>query len=250
MDLECVFNILSTVSQIVLVAVVFYTARKWAKREKWVHDQKDARSFLRKLTELKFHINKARRRFQTLPHLTDSLLDEKGIKKRVADLLEQEKRDYAIAILYSDLFSVDEAEEYKIDLENMKGMVSVLNWDGDFINNIKYLNVLIAVFENHIQSHIEGSYFYWDIEKYKKCKEKGEENAWGSSIIFFSKEDEDENEKQKAQRKQSRNQRSEVLFSGAMFDSSSYGNENFFDKELRETFDKLFTLLSEKIKRP
>ena len=163
---------------------------------------------------------------------------------------EEEKEYFKVGIYYSNF--LDKVDKYIIDLGIMKDMISVLRWHKDFVKNIAYIEVLIRVLKEHIKNYIDHTlnkkqhtYFYWDIEKYKKRKEEGG-CAWGKSIYYCTKKEiEEDQDKSKKYEKQSR----AVMYSGKMFDRPEEEG-NFFDKEIDESFNTLFNLLSKKIKKP
>ncbi|MDE0089646.1 MAG: hypothetical protein OXU23_28275 [Candidatus Poribacteria bacterium] len=230
-----------------LASTAVYAFVVWRKREKWNQDQKDARHFLRELGELKICINEARPALQVYPYLTDSLLAEKGIEEKVSNLSKEQKEFYEVHIYYSD--HLKKNHEHRVRLRVMKDIINALGWDKGFAKNIEHIEVLITVFEYHAKSHqanvgktSKHSYFYWDIDKYNKCKEEEGENTWVQSIEFGTQKEGGDQDKYK----KCEEQKDEVMRSLKILDRPQEKG-NFFDKEIDEVFNNLFDLLSKKI---
>ena len=252
---ETTLSVVSTLSSLAIAIVAVVGLIIWSKREKWNQDQKDARDLLRKLSELKFYINEARPMIQNYPELTDELLLKHRIQKKISELSDREKEGYQSAIYYSDF--MDKVKGGVIDLRAMQDIIKTLGWHEDFIKNIKYIEVLIRVLESHIRIFIESKfdperirYFYWDMEKYKESRERGE-YAWGNSMRFFTGQELEENKGEKYQKYL--DQGTSVMYNFKRFDSDGEmerTERNFFDREIDDTFNRLFDLLGEKIRRP
>ena len=236
-------------SSLILALAAIYAAIEWSGREKWIQDQKDARIFLRKLAELKFYIEA--RPYKYL-RLTDSLLAEYGIRKKVNKLTEEEIGKFKVEISYYKF--LEKIKEYKIDLRVIKETVHALAWKGDFEKNIGDLEVLLRALELHIENRKKdiSHYFYFDIEMYKQEREKGKEvgDAFRRSTEFLDvvniPTDKEENKKFIEKKSKSSTQNINFLLSRS-FDGSAGGNP--YDEEVDRVFNNLFALLGEKIKR-